>query len=112
MPWLKVEDCPDYQGVNWIHPYFQCEVAKYVEAAKTNREVRALVVFGSITTDRCHAGSDIDICVVGDKHRTFVPPLNSFIPCDAVWIDGLDNTYDLFQTIKERGIVVYEPVPS
>lgn len=106
MPWPCVPDCPEYRGVNWIHPLKQRRVYELIEHTKNNYpHVRALAVFGSSVSDRCRPFSDLDIVVWKPSGTKFIPPDNDDYDIILPQQTGKDS--ELWGDILKEGVVVY-----
>lgn len=105
MPWNKVIGCPDYMGVNWIHPLKQRDVAKAVSYIVDNRiPIKALAVFGSAVNSRCRIDSDIDFVVWKDDGVRLTLPLENY---DLLIANYISKTSELWKDICNEGVVVY-----
>ena len=108
MPWYKIPGCKGFQGVNWIHPWFQCRVSDIIDHTKLMfPDISHLIIFGSVTRDDCRLDSDIDICVVGDKNQKFYTPISDNTPYDVLWEHTIDKSSDIWKKILNEGVVVY-----
>lgn len=52
------------KNIRRIHPLKQKQVDEIVSSIIKEDDVKRLIVFGSATSNMCHEGSDLDICVV------------------------------------------------
>ena len=105
MPWPKVEGCPNFLGVNWIHPLKQKKVARAVEQIKSEYpEVTALAVFGSSTRSDCNVYSDIDFVVWKPDDCGFTPDCDDY---DLLFANHINRESPIWKSIVEEGVVVY-----
>ena len=107
MPWPKVEGCPEFTNVNWVHPLFQKRVSALIDYTKDNYPyVKKIVVFGSAVTNRCTSWSDVDLCIFGDYDLKFIPPLDG-TRYDVLWAQHLTPDCDIWRKIEKEGVLVY-----
>ena len=106
--WNTVDGVPDELSdvVKFIHPLRQKAVSDAINEARKNRNVIRLIVFGSSATGMCTPDSDVDLYVVEDGVRTFVPPTTAIF--DVVTPEGLTMDDHLVKEILRDGIKVYE----
>ena len=101
---LVCEDSKSDDVLKFIHPLKQRSVAELISHTKEMfPDTKAVIVFGSAVTDKCHVGSDVDIVVV-DSPRFFPPMCDVF---DVVDVTGMKSTSPLVGQILKEGVVVY-----
>lgn len=109
MPWPKVQGCPDYLGMNWIHPLKQKVVAAIVEQLKEEcPDIEALAVFGSSTRNDCNVYSDLDLVVWKPDTCRFTPNCENY---DLLFANHISRESAIWQSILEEGVVVYVKNP-
>ena len=116
----SIVNSDSYENVNKIHPIKQELVKKIVEAAKADRYVTKIIIFGSATRYDCDITSDLDICIDWIKDcydsegvlNSFTNNMRKFISlsskgkADVVNFGYIEGT-DIEEAVKE-GVVVYE----
>lgn len=109
-----------FKNVNRIHPIKQQLVKEIVAEAKSDKEVKRIIIFGSSTRYDCDITSDLDICIdwkspCYDKEGVLKPFTRNMRKAisritkgcaDVVNYDYLDGT-DIANAVNE-GVVVYE----
>lgn len=101
------------RNMSRIYPLKQQQVAEIYDEAKKHDIVKKIIVFGSSVTARCHAGSDLDICIDADVSDGMkVYELQKQIGdicgwnCDILMYSNLGS--HLKKTINQEGVVIYE----
>ncbi len=114
----KVADT-DVENIEYIHPLKQKLVSEIVEAARLDKGVKSLRVFGSAITNQCDFESDLDICIdwnfdCYDAEGVLVPEAASFLNiisvltkgnCDVVHFKYLEGT--VVEHDAKKGVIVY-----
>lgn len=59
----KIVDEDAFMNVNRIHPLKQKNVKEIVEAARDDKAVKRIIIFGSSIRYDCDITSDLDICI-------------------------------------------------
>lgn len=112
MPWPIVSRCPEFVNMHWIHPLFQERVGNMVQYVRERYPfITYVIVFGSVTTNRCTSWSDIDVCIFGDYNLKFVPP-DDGTAYDVLWAQHLNLESDIWKRIESDGVLVYGQVSS
>ncbi len=107
MPWLNRTALKDYRGVNWIHPLKQRSVELLVDKVKQVPGIKVVIIFGSVTEERCTPFSDIDVMIVGRPNKGyFIPPQGDIY--DIIYADSVPANASLWEEIKRDGVIVYE----
>lgn len=107
------------KNIRRIHPLKQKQVDEIVSSIIKEDDVKRLIVFGSATSNMCHEGSDLDICVVWnfdcfDGEGVYVPKANQLLKriskiCEGN-VDIMPYTSWMSDEIKEeilKGVTVY-----
>ena len=116
----KVVKDDAFHSVNRIHPIKQRIVGDIVSAARDDKNVKRIIIFGSSTRYDCDITSDLDICIDWFNNcydedgvlRPFTGNMRKVISkttkgrADVVNYDYLDGT-DVKDAVN-RGVVVYE----
>ena len=116
----KVVKDDAFLSVNRIHPIKQRIVGDIVSAARDDKNVKRIIIFGSSTRYDCDITSDLDICIDWFNNcydedgvlRPFTGNMRKVISkttkgrADVVNYDYLDGT-DVKDAVN-RGVVVYE----
>ena len=116
---LVIEN-PMSDKIRKIHPLKQAEINDIVEKAKTDRNIKRVIVFGSAITNRCNPFSDVDICIdwnmpSHDEDGVFVKEtldLMKYISLrtkgnsDVLAYDDIEN--EQMKQAVDEGVVVYE----
>ena len=108
----------DCQAISRVHPLKQSQIAKLYDAAKGNKYIKRIIIFGSSVTPKCHIDSDIDICL-----DLAIPlgPTDTIPDIGLRLFDILYDEYDVLyysqlsekfkRIIDTEGVVIYgEPV--
>lgn len=115
-----VIDRTSFKNVNRIHPIMQKSVKEIVEAARKDKEVERLIIFGSSIRYDCDITSDLDICIDWKNDcydedgvlKPFTGNMRRAISritkgkADVVNYDYLDGT--VVKDAVREGVVVYE----
>ena len=102
--WRCFVDTP-FLNVRMIFPSVQRDVSKIVEHAKTDSNIKKVMIFGSSVTWACCPHSDIDLYYELEREEQVDTPLTDRS------IDKWNNftvDYNLLSEIKNKGVVVYE----
>ena len=109
-----------FRNVNKIHPIKQAIVRDIVAAARNDKKVKRIIIFGSSTRYDCDVTSDLDICIdwqedCYDEDGVLMPFTRNMREtissvtrgrADVVNYSDLENTV-VKDAVKE-GVVVYE----
>lgn len=106
MPWYNQTAKTDFQGVNYIHPLRQWAVEALIEKAKERKDITAVIIFGSVVSQRCTDRSDVDAVIVGDSTIPFICP--DGCRYDILFYDRIVKPSTLWSDIERDGVVVYE----
>lgn len=107
MPWPIRTASREYPSVHYIHPYKQGKVEELIDYVQANYpSIKVIVVFGSTVDGRCKPWSDLDILIVGDTERKFVPPDND--KYDYFRLEELAPDSRLLAQILKEGYIVYD----
>ena len=116
----EVVDGASFNHVNKIHPIKQDIVKKIVQAARDDKNVKRIIIFGSSIRYDCDMTSDLDICIDWQNDcydadgvlRPFTGNMRKAISAitkgraDVVNYGYLDDT--VLKDVVKEGIVVYE----
>lgn len=116
---LVVEN-PASDKIRKIHLLKQAEINDIVRKAKTDSNIKRVIVFGSAITNRCNPFIDVDICIdwnmpSHDEDGVFVKEtlnLMKFISSrtkgnsDVLAYDDIEN--EQIKKAVDKGVVVYE----
>ena len=86
-------------------------ISKHADELKSMFGIRTLRLFGSVSRDEQHEGSDVDVCVEMEPHAFLLVRLKRFLehllgcPVDIVRMHKHINPY-LLQEIEHDGIYV------
>ena len=109
-----------FNHVNRIHPIMQADVSKIVQAAREDKAVKRLIIFGSSIRYDCDITSDLDICIdwlypCYDSEGVLMPftkNMREIIAritkgnADVVNYESLKDT--ILEDAVEKGVIVYE----
>ncbi len=87
------------------------DLPKLVEILTRNYQVCKVILFGSLTAEKFHSRSDIDLAVEGLESRKFFKAVGdclsiSHVPVDLVRIE--DASSILKKRIEEEGRILYD----
>lgn len=116
----RVVNKNSFLSVNRIHPMKQKIVEEIVNAAKSDKNVKKIIIFGSSTRYDCDITSDLDICIdwtqsYYDEEGILKPFTRNMRKCislvtkgraDVVNYEYLDGT--VVEDAVKQGVVVYE----
>lgn len=116
----RVVNKNSFLSVNRIHPMKQKIVEEIVNAAKSDKNVKKIIIFGSSTRYDCDITSDLDICIdwmqdCYDEEGILKPFTRNMRKCissvtkgraDVVNYEYLDGT--VVEDAVKQGVVVYE----
>lgn len=107
------------KNIRKIHPLKQKLVCDIVSLAKQDDGVREIIVYGSATSNRCHEGSDLDICIAWnfdcfDEEGVYVPAAAKLLREVSITGDGHVDVMPYTSWISEdvvreikKGVVIY-----
>ena len=105
MPWLQC--IPHrFKNINLIFPTQQQDVYDLIQASIPDKNIRKIIIFGSSVTKACNPWSDIDVYFEKKKEGAF-PVVGSHTAVYDKW-DNFSVSKELYDEIKEKGVVVYE----
>ena len=97
----------NFKNINRIFPTKQAYVAKIIDKAKEDKNIRRVIIFGSATLPRCNLWSDIDIYFECDEEPMRLPSIaDNEQAFDKFTNFGISD--DFQREILETGVVVYE----
>lgn len=123
--WNLVTPIVHCKELRRIHPLKQRQVEALCEYARTNKEIKRIIIFGSATTYLCNSCSDLDVCIewvnspyVDEIHYDLRPEVIDTMKFlkqtnkdtngyDLMFWEELDGA-PVEKNIKEKGVVVYE----
>lgn len=101
------------RNIRRVYPLKQRQVAQIYDEAGKHDIIKRIIIFGSSVTSKCHADSDLDICIDADVSDGMkVYELQKRIGnicdwnCDILMYSNLGNR--LKNTIDKEGVVIYE----
>ncbi|MCD7716418.1 MAG: nucleotidyltransferase domain-containing protein [Lachnospiraceae bacterium] len=100
----RKNSCIRFANAEYIHPLKQDLVQTLQEDFKKDRNVKAVIVFGSAVEFRCNSYSDLDLCV--ERYDEVPFHNNTEEEIDLVYWDRIGDR--LKKEIAEKGIVVYD----
>jgi len=95
----------------------ETEVKRIVERLEKDREVKLVLLFGSMARNDLHSGSDIDLIVVRKTDQKFLDRLDEFYDDAREAMDVLVYTPEEFEALRNRpfmkkalaeGVVLHE----
>ena len=103
----------DCKNIYRVYPLKQRSVAKIYEIAKNYPMIRKIYIFGSSVTNKCHVGSDLDICIdITAKDGLMEYKLYEEIGnasdwnCDILMYHHIGEK--LKRQIEKEGVIIYE----
>ena len=108
-----------FRSIRKVHPIKQAEVKAIVDVAKTDPNVKRIIIFGSSTRYDCDLSSDLDICIdwnqsCYDEEGVLMPFTKNMRQCISKTTKGNADVinYGYFnediRKAVEEGVVVYE----
>ena len=116
----KVVSDDSFLNVNRVHPIKQKQVKKIVEAARTDENVKKIIIFGSSIRYDCDMTSDLDICIdwkeeCYDKNGVLMPFTRNMRKVISEATNGNSDVVNyvylegtLVKDAVMEGVVVYE----
>ena len=101
--WRVVIDDP-FDQCECVHPLQQRKVRELIDDIAADPSVRAITIFGSSVTERCHQGSDVDLYVEMAAEGNPVSRVHGF-PFD-LWTNFTADDR-LRAEIEKKGVRVY-----
>ncbi|MCD7817878.1 MAG: nucleotidyltransferase domain-containing protein [Lachnospiraceae bacterium] len=93
-----------FTNAEYIHPLKQDLLQALQEDFENDRNVKAVVVFGSAVEFRCNSYSDLDLCI--ERYEKLPFRNNTEDEIDLVYWDRIGER--LKNEIAQKGIVVYD----
>ena len=107
---FPVKEGISYPNANRVHPLMQERVERILLAARSEGNLKRLVLYGSSLEFRCSSTSDIDLyaeSVDPEKPLAFIPDLD----CEVDLVTNLSRDSRLYREIDRTGLVLYERAP-
>lgn len=101
--WRVVIDDP-FDHCDRVHPLQQRKVRELIDDMAFDPSVRAITLFGSSVTERCHPGSDVDVYVEMEHEGNPISQVHDF-PFD-LWTNYTADDR-LKAEIENKGVRVY-----
>lgn len=102
--WKICVDHP-FKNCDKVYPFQQKKVAKLIDAMKSDANIKRIIIFGSSVTDRCHAGSDVDVFVELSENKKLAFPAFDFVY--DLWTNFTVSD-EMMDEINDKGVTVYE----
>lgn len=103
---FETKDNISFLNMKYIHPLKQALVADYIREFQNDKNIKAVIIFGSSVEFRCNSYSDLDICIERYDTEKFFHKKDDFEETDIVYIDSVGDR--LRQEIEQKGIVVFD----
>lgn len=96
-----------FLNINRIFPTKQKYIARMIDEAKKDANIKRIIIFGSTVLARCNLWSDIDIFFDCEKEPTSLPSIKDHEQAfDKFTNFGISNSF--LEEIMKKGVVVYE----
>ena len=104
---FPVKDGVSFPNANRVHPLMQERVERILLAARSDKNLKRLILYGSSLEFRCSSASDIDLyaeSVDPEKPLVFIPDLD----CEVDLVTNLSRDSRLYREIDRTGLLLYE----